>query len=233
MATKIYDTEYVSLIDGTRIELSPLKIKYLREVMELFDTIKSEDTGGDTLLPIIYAAIISMKQFRPSLRTRDDIEDNFDLQTLYKVLDIGAGIKLAETDSENVDAQKERAEEAASREGGWAKLDLAKLEAEVFTMGIWKNYAELETSLSLPELITTLNIKRELDYSEKKFLAAMQGVDLDKESGKDSDNAWEKMKARVFSGGQSSDPKDIVSFQGVNAEKAGFGIGMGLDYQKI
>ena len=41
------------------------------------------------------------------------------------------------------------------------------------------------------------------------------------------------MKARVFSGGSSSDPNDIVSFQGATASKAGFGIGMGLDYQDL
>jgi hypothetical protein len=41
------------------------------------------------------------------------------------------------------------------------------------------------------------------------------------------------MKARVFSGGQAADSKDIVALQGVNAQKAGFGIGMGLDYEKI
>jgi hypothetical protein len=41
------------------------------------------------------------------------------------------------------------------------------------------------------------------------------------------------MKARVFSGGQASDSKDIVALQGINAQKAGFGIGMGLDYEKI
>jgi hypothetical protein len=107
------------------------------------------------------------------------------------------------------------------------------LESEVFLLGIWKNYDELETSISMPELLTTLNAKRELDYQEKKFLAAMQGVDLDKQSGKSDANAWEEMKARVFSKGRTSDPKDIVSLQGQNAINAGFGIGMGLSYERI
>mgnify|MGYP000492075863 CR=1 FL=1 len=61
----------------------------------------------------------------------------------------------------------------------------------------------------------------------------MQGVDLDKETGNDNSNAWEEMKARVFSKGQASDSKDIVALQGINAQKAGFGIGMGLEYEKI
>jgi hypothetical protein len=41
------------------------------------------------------------------------------------------------------------------------------------------------------------------------------------------------MKARVFSGGQTSDANDILSFQGPKAQKAGFGIGMGLDYENL
>jgi hypothetical protein len=102
----------------------------------------------------------------------------------------------------------------------------------VFLLGIWKDYEELELSLSMPELMSTLEIKRELDYNEKKFLAAMQGVDLDKQSGNKS-NAWEDMKARVFSGGKAKDANDVTALQGINAQKAGFGIGLGLGYQDL
>jgi hypothetical protein len=38
------------------------------------------------------------------------------------------------------------------------------------------------------------------------------------------------MKARVFSRGATSDSNDVLSLQGQNARKVGFGIGMGLDY---
>jgi hypothetical protein len=110
---------------------------------------------------------------------------------------------------------------------------LAELEAEVFLLGIWKDYEQLESSLSMPELLATLASKRELDYQEKKFLAAIQGVDLDKQSGKNQANAWEEMKARVFSGNKTNDPNDIVSFQGAKAAKAGFGVGSGLGYQDL
>jgi hypothetical protein len=39
------------------------------------------------------------------------------------------------------------------------------------------------------------------------------------------------MKARVFSKGQATDSKDVLALQGATAQKAGFGIGMGLDYE--
>jgi hypothetical protein len=102
-------------------------------------------------------------------------------------------------------------------------------------LGIWKDYQELEDSLSMPELTAILVAKYENDRQDKKFLAALQGVDLDKESGSSSggQKQWEDMKARVFSGGRSDNSDDITSLQGPNASKAGFGIGMGLEYADL
>jgi len=37
MATKIYDTKKISLIDDSIIIAAPLKIKYLREFLETFE----------------------------------------------------------------------------------------------------------------------------------------------------------------------------------------------------
>jgi hypothetical protein len=138
---------------------------------------------------------------------------------------VAAGIKV---DDEKKEAVKTQAQDSG---GGWKNLDLASLESEVFLLGIWKDYAELELALSMPELLATLNSKRDLDYQEKKFLAALKGVDLDKQSKKNDE--WEQMKARVFSGNSTSDPNDVLALQGQTAQKAGFGIGMGLDYKKL
>jgi hypothetical protein len=41
------------------------------------------------------------------------------------------------------------------------------------------------------------------------------------------------MKAKYFSNGATDNPNDVLSLQGANAQKAGFGIGMGLDYERI
>lgn len=92
----------------------------------------------------------------------------------------------------------------------------------------------MEDNLSMPELTAILAAKRSVDYEDKKFFAAIQGVDLDKESGRsNSRDAWEDMKARVFSGGIAESGDDILSMQGVNAARAGFGIGMGLEYEDL
>lgn len=212
-------------MDGYEIYATPLKIKYLREFLEMFEFIHEAENDEETIEILSKCAAITMKQYRPEVI--DELEDYVDLPTIYKIIEFAAGIKINQKSEEPV---KKQAEDSGS---SWDSLDLVKLESELFLLGIWKNYEELETSISMPELLTTLNSKRELDYQEKKFLAAMEGVDLDEQSGKTDSNAWEEMKARVYSKGKTSDPKDIVALQGQNAANAGFGIGMGLSYEKI
>jgi hypothetical protein len=235
MATIVYSTKMVETVEGIQIEMSPLKIKYLREFMDAFNNMKTAETENDSINIITECVRISMKQYYPPLSvSTEDIEDNFDLPTVYSIVDFAAGIKVKEDSPDSVKEQAEQSlKSKADKEGvTWQSLDLAKLESEIFLLGIYKDYDELEKSLSMPELMSTLEVMRDLDYQEKKFLAAMQGVDLDKESGKDrGQKEWEDMKARVFSGGQTEDSNDVLSLQGPKAKQLGFGIGLGLDYE--
>ena len=229
MATTIYKSEIIYLFDCTELEIMPLKIKYLREFMQAFENVKVTKNDDEAIAALVECVRVCMKQYYPSISgSVEDVEDSIDMPTIYKVLDVSAGIRINKKSEEPV---KDQAVESGST---WDDLDLAKLESEVFLLGIWKDYQELELSLSMPELMATLEVSRELDYAEKKFMAAIQGVDLDAESGKGKgQQEWEDMKARVFSGGQTSDANDILSFQGPKAQKAGFGIGMGLDYENL
>lgn len=225
MATRVYKSGYIYLIDGTPVYATPLKIKYLRGFMAAFEKLKLIEQEDETIDVLIECAQFAMQQYYGKQLSAEEVEDLLDIKTLYEILDYAAGIKLKQ------DSQEPSREQARSEGASWDELDLAKLESELFLLGIWKDYEELEMSLSMPELTATLNAKRESDYNEKKFLAAMQGVDLDKNSGKQDE--WEKLKARVFSNRKTSDPNDILALQGQNASNAGFGIGMGLDYQRI
>jgi hypothetical protein len=229
MATTVYQNKIIKLVDGTELEIMPLKIKYLREFMEAFEHVKKAKNDDEAVDRLIECVRITMKQYYPEIKlTKSDIEDSLDMPTIYTILDISAGIKINEKSSQTV---KDQAEDSGAT---WSDLDLAKIEAEVFLVGIWKDYKELEESLSMPELMATLSSRREHDYEEKKFLAAIQGVDLDKQSGSSrGQKEWEDMKARVFSKGQTNDSKDILALQGQNAKTAGFGIGMGLDYEDL
>lgn len=82
----------------------------------------------------------------------------------------------------------------------------------------------------MAELTSILAAKREKDYEDKKFFAALKGINIDEKNNQKGQKEWEDMKARVFSGGSSKDSNDIISLQGQNAKKAGFGIGNGLEY---
>lgn len=228
MANEIYKTFTIYTIDDEEIEISPLKIKHMRDFMKSFEDLEQTQNDEEAIKVISECVRIAMRQFRPDLsKNIEAIEDSFDLRTLYLVLEHAAGIKIGQTEESPIDKTDKES-------NSWEELDLVKLETEAFLLGIWKNFEELETSLCMAELITIISTNRELDYEEKKFLAAMQGVDLDKESGKEKgQKEWEDMKARVFSGGQASDSKDILALQGQNAVKAGFGIGLGLEYEKI
>ena len=86
----------------------------------------------------------------------------------------------------------------------------------------------------MPELFAVLESYREDKNREHRFLAAIQGIDLDKDSGSSKgQKEWEDLKSRVFSGGKAGDSSDILSLQGQNAAKAGFGIGAGLEYTDL
>jgi hypothetical protein len=229
MPTKIYDIKEIELINGTTVEISPLKIKYLRQFMEKFQTIKDSKNDDESISILVECVRISMKQYFPELKTTHDVEDNLALQAIYEILDVAAGIKMNPEQSEPV-------KKTSDSSNSWENLDLAKLESEIFILGIWKNYDELESSVSMPELMAILESRRDLDYNEKKFLAAMQGVDLDEASGKQEEDPWEAMKARVasqVSGIGNGDSNDILSYQGQKASQNGFGIGMGLDYEVV
>jgi hypothetical protein len=234
MPTQVYKTSYVKTIDGLEIEVSPLKIKHLKQLMEAFSLMQNAQNDDEKFDVIVQCVRIAMIQFYPKFsKNTEDIEDSFDVRTLYKILEYASGIKLKKEDGEESEPLPENIDEGTPTT--WEDLDLAQLESEVFLVGIWKNYEELERSLCLEELMKVLSTIRELDYEERKFLAALKGIDLDEQSGKGSgkkkgQQEWEDLKARVFSGGQTGDANDVLSLQGANASKAGFGIGMGLDY---
>lgn len=226
MATTIYESKLIRLLDSTDIYVTPLKIKYLRQFMKDFDDVKTATDDLGSIQKMLVCVFHMMPQYRPEVKTMEDLEDLVNLPMIYEILEVAAGIKMTK---DNKDESVKKAVDES--ESSWDTLDLAKLESEAFLLGIWKDFEELETSLSMPELTAVLSAKREDAYEEKKFLAAIQGVDIEK--GKNEKNAWEEMKARVFSGGKAADGNDILAFQGANAAKAGFGIGLGLSYEDL
>jgi hypothetical protein len=81
----------------------------------------------------------------------------------------------------------------------------------------------------MPELIQTIVSKHKQDNEQRKFLAQLQGVETDNEP-KESGSTFEDIKRRAMGIEASGD--DIISLQGSFAAEAGFGIGMGLGYER-
>ena len=67
------------------------------------------------------------------------------------------------------------------------------------------------------------------ESEKRKFLAAIQGVDLDG-SEEEENKSFEDVKRKAL--GITADATDVVSLQGQFASEAGFGIGAGLGYKK-
>jgi hypothetical protein len=102
------------------------------------------------------------------------------------------------------------------------------LEGEVFLLGHWKNYEELEENLSMPELIQTIKAMQKSEADKRKFFASLQGVDLEGEE-ENKGPSFDDVKRRAL--GITADRDDVLSLQGDMAASSGFGIGLGLGYE--
>jgi hypothetical protein len=88
------------------------------------------------------------------------------------------------------------------------------LESEVFLLGHWKNFDELEENLSIEELNAILEAGRIREERNMKFQAALQGVDLDKEDQEKEETS-----------------NDVAALKNARtAESEGFGFGEGLGF---
>ena len=100
MATKVYETKKVTLFNGKELELRPLKIAVLRDFMVRFDDLSEvSDDSSKSLDVIIDCVQIAMRQYAPELADdREALEDEVDLPTAYRIIEVGSGIKLDDDD---------------------------------------------------------------------------------------------------------------------------------------
>lgn len=63
-------------------------------------------------------------------------------------------------------------------------------------LGHWKDYDELESSLSMPELTATLKAMYAAESRKNKFMASLQGVNLD-EGSESNSNTSEKQPSTL------------------------------------
>ena len=98
MATTVNEEKELTLIDGTKIKVRPLKISLLRPFMKKFEGIAEVAADNDKSMNLLMECVqIAMKQYNPELA--DDVkalEDNIDLPTVYKIVEEASGVKLGE-----------------------------------------------------------------------------------------------------------------------------------------
>lgn len=99
MATTVHEEKTVTLIDGTKVKVRPLKVSLLRPFMKTFEGLgKVQEDNDKSMTVLIDCVQIAMKQYKPELA--DDIaalEDNLDLPTVYEIIEAASGINLTDS----------------------------------------------------------------------------------------------------------------------------------------
>lgn len=97
MATTTHESEQITLIDGTKISIRPLKISLLRPFMKKFEGIAEVSEDNDKSMDLLIDCVqIAMKQYEPKLaEDRDALEEVLDLPTVYKIIEAASGTDIS------------------------------------------------------------------------------------------------------------------------------------------
>jgi hypothetical protein len=94
--TTINEPKEITLPDGTKISVRPLKISLLREFMKKFDGIAAVSEDNEKSMDILIECVqIAMKQYSPELATdAKALEEILDLPTVYQIVEEASGVAL-------------------------------------------------------------------------------------------------------------------------------------------
>lgn len=100
MAT-VNEEKELSLMDGTKVKVRPLKISLLRPFMKKFEGIAEVASDNEKSMNLLMECVqIAMKQYSPELATDiKALEENIDLPTVYKIVEEASGVNLGEVDN--------------------------------------------------------------------------------------------------------------------------------------
>ena len=97
MATTVYTPEVLTLIDGTTIEVRPLKISLLKPFMKKFEGVSLVAEDNEKSMNLLLECVaIAMKQYNPELAADPaKLEDLLDLPKVYKIVEAAYGSVLS------------------------------------------------------------------------------------------------------------------------------------------
>lgn len=101
MATTVHEVTELSLIDGTKIKVRPLKISLLRPFMKKFEQVAGVAEDNEKSMALLMQCVqIAMEQYSPDLsKDMDKLEDILDLPTVYKIIEAASGVKLQDANA--------------------------------------------------------------------------------------------------------------------------------------
>jgi hypothetical protein len=96
MATTTYTPEVLTLLDGTTIEVRPLKISLLKPFMKKFEGVSLVAEDNEKSMDLLLECVaIAMKQYNSELATDPaKLEELLDLPTVYKIVEAASGTVL-------------------------------------------------------------------------------------------------------------------------------------------
>lgn len=100
MATNTYESQELSLMDGTKITVRPLKISLLRPFMSKFEKVAEVAEDNEKSMTLLIECVeIAMKQYSPELADVKKLEEILDLPTVYKIIEAASGVKLQDANA--------------------------------------------------------------------------------------------------------------------------------------
>lgn len=101
-ATTVYETVDIVLQNNDEVTIRPLDLKRLRRVMKVIEEMNSDtakegvgENDGDNLSFLIAATKICLEKQLPDLvKDEEAFDEALDLPTIWKVLEVGAGITM-------------------------------------------------------------------------------------------------------------------------------------------
>jgi inhibitor of KinA sporulation pathway (predicted exonuclease) len=104
MATTVHEEKEITLIDGTKIGVRPLKISLLRPFMKKFEGIADVAEDNEKSMNLLMECVqIAMQQYKPELAGDPKaLEENMDLPTVYQIVEAASGVRLSDSLASNL-----------------------------------------------------------------------------------------------------------------------------------
>ena len=95
MPSSVYETELLTIEDGSEIEMKPLKIANLRKFMKEFEKLEVIADDNDKSFDALTACvIIALGQWNKEVAKKEWVENNLDINNYYAIIRVASGIDM-------------------------------------------------------------------------------------------------------------------------------------------